>query len=76
MTVKYRTRLTVLLVQEEVLAKARASSLLIPVLLRGVLVDAAEEQLPALKGQILPASGWKETIRRTGSTHSSQMGWV
>ena len=30
-------------------------SLLVPVLLLGVLVDAAEEQLPALKGQVLPA---------------------
>ena len=30
-------------------------SLLIPVLLRGVLVDAAEKQLPAPEGQILPA---------------------
>lgn len=30
-------------------------SLLIPVLLLGVLVDAAEEQLPAPKGQVLPA---------------------
>ena len=49
---------------------------LMPVLPRGVLVDAAEDPLPAVKGQMLAPRLRVEgdPTRRAGSTRSSQRG--